>query len=373
LLLCFSSQLFAEQDPIAQRMEKAIADGEISGAVTLVIHQGKKTHLAATGMADVAAKRRMQTDSLFYIASMTKPITSTALMILVEQGKVALDDPVMKYIPEFAAVQGPQGKLQEPVTIQHMITHTSGLGGSQKTAATLAATAKELAGRKLSFTPGERWQYSPGLNVCGRIIEVVSGMSFDQFLAENMFEPLKMNDTAFKPKERKRLAQLYKPGESKGQIAAADHWLTDAESKLAPNPSGGLVSCADDLGKFYQMILNGGELGGKRILSEASVKRMTSLQTGQIKTGFTPGNGWGLGWCVVRQPQGVSAALSPGSFGHGGAFGTQGWVDPTNQTIFVLLIQRTGFGNADGSSLRGDFQDLAVEQLETPAASPATN
>ncbi|QDU96494.1 serine hydrolase domain-containing protein [Lignipirellula cremea] len=349
---------------VVEVMNLAAEEGQISGGVTLVVKDGKTVHLAATGMADIAQDRPMTIDTQFAIASMTKPITATALMILVDQGKVQLTDPVSKYIPEFADAQGPDGKLAQPVTVQHLLTHTSGLGDSQQTETTLEATGKELAQRKLKFLPGSKWQYSPGLNACGRIIEVASGQPYDQFVSEQILQPLKMKHTAFVPKNKNKLAGLYEPGKEKGQLAAADHWLTRFTSGRAPNPSGGLISTAADLARFYQMILNGGELDGQRIVSEEAVKQMTTVQTGDLTTGFTPGNGWGLGWCVVREPQGVSAALAPGSYGHGGAFGTQGWVDPKNQTIYVLLIQRTNFGNSDGSDLRGAFQDAAHAALK---------
>ena len=132
-----------------------------------------------------------------------------------------------------------------------------------------------------------------------------------------------------------------------------------------PNPSGGLFSTAADMDRFYQMILNGGELDGHRIVSADAVRQMTSVQTGDLATGFTPGNGWGLGWCIVREPQGVTGMLSPGTFGHGGAYGTQGWVDPVKQRIFVLMFQRGDIGNSDGSDIRKEFQQAAVDGLET--------
>jgi CubicO group peptidase (beta-lactamase class C family) len=246
------------------------------------------------------------------------------------------------------------------------MTHTSGLGGEQQCIGSLKATTEELATRKLSFEPGTKWQYSPGLNVCGRIIEVVSGRPYDEFLGERIFGPLKMVDTTFAPNEsqRKRIAKLYQPGEDKESLAVASHWITDLSGDVVPTPSGGLFSTASDLAAFYQMILNGGELDGKRIVSQAAVKQMTTVQTGELVTGFTPGNGWGLGWCVVREPQGVTKHVSPGTFGHGGAFGTQGWVDPKTQTIYVLMIQRTKFGNSDGSDIRGEFHRLAKEILK---------
>lgn len=172
-----------------------------------------------------------------------------------------------------------------------------------------------------------------------------------------------IDDTSFAPTpdQRKRLALLYKPGADKRSIELASHWLVDDAGGRAPNPSGGVFSTASDMAKFYQMILNGGEMDGRRIVSEAAVKQMTQLQTGDLTTGFTQGNGWGLGWCIARKPQGVTEMLSAGTYGHGGAFGTQGWIDPKRQMIFVLMIQRTGFGNSDASDIRKSFQTIAVK------------
>jgi CubicO group peptidase (beta-lactamase class C family) len=174
-----------------------------------------------------------------------------------------------------------------------------------------------------------------------------------------------MNDTSFQPtaEQQKRLVTLYKPGKEKGTIEPAAHWINDLSQDRPPNPSGGLFSTAANMAKFYQMVLDGGKAGGKQIVSRQTVKTMATCQTGDLKTGFTPGNCWGLGWCVIQEPQGVTQSLSPGTFGHGGAFGTQGWVDPQRRMIFVLMIQRTGFGNADGSDIRGAFHKLAVEAL----------
>ena len=194
------------------------------------------------------------------------------------------------------------------------------------------------------------------------MVEIVAGKPFDEFLTEKIFRPLQMVDTTFhpSPEQQQRLARLYQPGEDGKSLAPGTHWLVDLSPNKSPNPSGGLFSTASDMARFYQMILGGGELDGRRIVSHEAVKQMTTIQTGDLRTGFTDGNAWGLGWCLVRQPQGVSAMLSPGTFGHGGAFGTQGWVDPQRQMIFVLMIQRTGFGNSDASDIRRDFQELAV-------------
>ncbi len=354
-------------DNITTRMQSLTDAKQFSGAVTLVAHRGQVVHLEAVGLADIKSGQAMAKDSIFAIASMTKPITATALLILQDEGKLSVDDPVAKYVPQFKDVSLQDGPAKTEMTIRHLMTHTSGLGGEQQCIGSLKETAEELATRKLSFEPGTKWQYSPGLNVCGRIIEVVSGQPYEVFLAERMFRPLKMVDTTFTPNksQRQRIAKLYQPGEGNESLAVASHWITDLSSKVVPTPSGGLFSTASDMAAFYQMILNGGELNGKRIVSEAAVKQMTTIQTGdEIVTGFTPGNGWGLGWCVVREPQGVTKDLSVGTFGHGGAFGTQGWVDPKTRTIYVLMIQRTKFGNSDGSNIRGEFHELATELLK---------
>ena len=351
---------------ISQRMQSFVEASQISGAVTLVAREGKTVYLSAVGQRNVESKNEMQNDTIFAIASMTKPVTATALMILVDEGKVRLDDPVAKYIPEFknAKLKGGDAPRRE-ITLFDCLTHTAGLVGDQQCVKSLEATGKMLAERPLGFHPGERWQYSPGLNVIGRVIEVASGQKYETFLKERIFDPLGMKDTTFHPdaEQQPRVVTLYRPGKEKGSLQAATHWINDISADKVPNPSGGLFSTAADMARFYQMILDGGKAGDEQIVSRLAVEKMTTRQTGDLKTGFTPGNCWGLGWCVVRQPQGVTKSLSPGTFGHGGAFGTQGWVDPERKMIFVLMIQRTGFGNSDGSSIRGDFHRLAVEGL----------
>ncbi len=352
-------------DAIDQRMQEYVEKGRAAGVVTLVAKDGKIAHLGAVGQADIADKKPMRTDTLFAIASMTKPITATAVMILQDEGKLLVSDPVSKYIPEFRDVALKDGGSVRPITIKDLMTHTSGVVGNQQNEGSLQETAIQMAKRPLGFEPGSKWEYSPGMSICGRVIEVASGKPYDKFLEERIFQPLKMTDTTFhpSPKQQQRIAKLYQPGQNGQPFAEASHWLVDFSEPHSPNPSGGLFSTAKDLFRFYQMVLNGGELDGQRILSKAAVQQMTRVQTGEIKTGFTPGNGWGLGWCVVREPQGITANVSPGTFGHGGAFGTQGWVDPERNMIFVLLIQRTKFGNSDGSNIRAAFQETAVQTL----------
>lgn len=358
----------AKQDPFAlldEHMAKFVADGQASGFVTLVGEQGKIAHLAAIGEADQENGRPMTADTLFGIASMTKPITATALMILVEEGKLSVDDPVEKYIPAFADAKLENGDPVHGLKIRHLLTHTSGLVGDQLCHDSLEATADELAKRPFAFQPGTKWEYGPSMNVVGRIIEIVSGQPYEEFVAERILQPLQMNDTTFhlSPDQLKRTAVVYKIDENKS-LVPAEAWISDGSAKVVPNPSGGLFSTASDMFRFYQMVLNGGELDGHRIVSEETVHDMTHIQTGDLPAGFTPGTGWGLGWCVVREPQGVTGMLSPGTFGHGGAYGTEGWVDPVKKRIFVLMYQRADIGNSDGSDMRRDFQQLAVEGLE---------
>jgi CubicO group peptidase (beta-lactamase class C family) len=348
---------------IRPAMEEFIRAQEISGAVTLVACRGAIVHWEAVGWASLEENRPMARDTLFAIASMTKPIVATALMILVDRGQVELDRPAAVYLPELAQLRLSDGQMpRTQPTVRHLLTHTSGLHPDQQMHGTIAETARYLASRPLQFEPGTRWSYGPGLTVAGRIVEVVSGKPLEEFLKKEIFDPLGMVDTTFHPRgeQQKRLALLYQKDPDSGKLRRAEHRLINLSPEAPPNPSAGLFSTAGDLVRFYQAILNGGILEGRRILSEKSVREMLRVQTDDLTTGFTPGNGWGLGWCIVRQPQGVTAMLSPGTFGHGGAFGTQGWVDPGRQMIFILLIQRLGLPNADQSLIREKFQTLAT-------------
>ncbi|HMO85896.1 MAG TPA: serine hydrolase domain-containing protein, partial [Lacipirellulaceae bacterium] len=304
-------------------LARYVEEGELPGAVGLVSSDGE-VEIAIVGVADVEQDRPMQDDTIFGVMSMTKPITATALLILVDEGKVSLDDPVEKYIPAFAGAKTASGDAVRGLTVRHLLTHTSGLTGDQGCRESLEATVDALAARPFAFQPGERWEYGPSLNVVGRIIEVASGQPYEEFLAERIFNPLGMTETTFQlsPEQRERNATLYRKGDDGESLVAAERWHGAGEPGCVPNPSGGLFSTAHDMHAFYQMILGGGEVDGTRIVSEDGVRQMTTLQTGDLATGFTPGNGWGLGWCIVREPQGVTGMLSPGSFGHGGAYGT---------------------------------------------------
>ncbi len=220
---------------------------------------------------------------------------------------------------------------------------------------------------KVLFTPGSKWQYSQtSINTAGRIVEVLSEMSFDEFVEERLCKPLGMIDTTFYLSEEQlpRLAKSYRRRDD-GVLEEAKISLlagfAPTDRQRMPAANGGLFSTAEDYARFCRMLLREGELDGKRLLSPEAVKTMRTIVTGDLTTGFTPGNGWGIGCCVVREPQGVSAALSAGSFGHGGAYGTQAWIDPVRERIYVLMTQRANFPNSDASEVRRAFQEVASQ------------
>ena len=349
-------------------IDPQIRDREIAGAVTLVASPDRILHLDATGLADIASSRPMLSDAIFWIASMTKPITGTAVMMLQDEGKLSVDDLVERHLPEFAGLMTTDGKPAK-LTIRHLLTHSSGLC---EISSEDASGVKNLAGlipfylaKPVAFEPGSKWVYcQSGINTAARIVEVVSGLPFDEFVQKRLFDPLGMKDTTFYLSEEQapRLATSYRRTE-KGDLEPVALGILHGKSPTSrdhyPAANGGLFSTADDYARFCQMILNGGEREGRRYLKPESVKLMTTGQSGALTTGFTPGNGWGLGWCVVREPQGVSAMLSPGTFGHGGAFGTQAWIDPVKQRVYILMVQRANFKNSDDSPARLAFQEAA--------------
>jgi CubicO group peptidase (beta-lactamase class C family) len=376
-VVCLSPRSFAQSAgtavaPVAQsadvaaRMQGFVDRKQVSGAVTLVAHKGRVVRLDAVGEADLQTHRPMTKNTMFAIASMTKPITATGIMILQDEGKLSVGDPVSKYLPEFKSAALAGRPPRREITLRDLMTHTSGVVGKQETEGTLRQTAEMLARRPLGFEPGTKWEYSPGLNVCGRVIEVVSGQPYEAFLRDRIFRPLNMVDTTFHPtaEQHARSAKLYAFDKQSQSLVPGKHWLFEVNDQTTPNPSGGLHTTASDLFRFYQMVLNGGELDGHRVLSAKAVRQMTTVQTGDLKAGFTPGTAWGLGWCIVREPQGATKDLSAGSFGHGGAFGTQGWIDPQRQKIVVLLIQRTGMPNGDASEIRRSLQEAAVANVD---------
>lgn len=366
---------------IPTRLQKFVDDEVISGAVTLVGRHGQIASLEAVGRADNATGKLMRTDNLFWIASMTKPITATAILMLQDAGQLNIEDAVDKYLPEFQEqwLLDSQSRdartLKRParkITVRDLLTHTSGLADGPAVGRELSLAEMTLlySQQPLRFAPGSKWQYSnPGINTLGRIVEVVSGQKYQDFLQRRIFNPLGMKDTTFYPtaSQIKRIAKSYAPAPGGSGLMETNVYFlgTNLASRArAPRPAGGLFSTASDLFRFYQMILSGGTWHGQRLVSREAIEQMRCIQTGDLKTGFTDGNGWGLGWCVVRQPTGVTAMLSPGTFGHGGAYGTQGWIDPQRDLIVVLMIQRAKLNNADASDMRKTLQEIAVAAIQ---------
>ncbi|MEZ5404311.1 MAG: serine hydrolase domain-containing protein [Bryobacteraceae bacterium] len=361
----------AKGDPsetIESKMREMIAAGEVPGAVTLVATRDGITHFAATGK-DGPNGKKLRKDAIFWIASMTKPITGAAILMLEEDGKLSTDDPVSKFIPEFANLKTPSGRPAN-VTLKHLMTHSSGLAeanaAESAAAKTLADLIPAVLSKPMQFEPGAEWKYcQSGINTLGRIIEVASGMSYPEFLEKNLFRPLGMKDTTFylRPNQLSRLTTPARREENGALVAAEIRLLAGkppTSTDRYPAANGGLFSTAGDYARFARMILNHGALDGRRYLKPESVKKMTTVQSGNLKTGFTPGNGWGLAWCVVREPQGITAMLSPGTHGHGGAYGTQAWIDPVKGRAYILMVQRANFQNSDASPVRMAFQQAAA-------------
>ena len=384
-----SSQLKAGLDAarladIPKRMEQFVASNIISGAVTLVARRGEIAALDAVGESDLATHRKMQTDDLFWIASMTKPMTAVAVLMLQDEGKLSVDDPVEKYLPEFkgqwmitqrSASNMTLVRAPRAILVRDLLTHTSGLGDlpAPRTNSSLTELVMAYSQQPLKFPPGSKWEYcNSGINTLGRIVEAVSGKSFAGFLQERLFDPLDMDDTTFwlTRNQAKRLAKSYQPGSNGGPLEETSIFFIKGElndrSRTA-YPAGGLFSTANDVAKFYQMMLSDGAWRGKRILSHEAVAQMTRTQTGDLKTGFVDGMSWGFGFAVEKEPKGITRMLSPGTFGHGGAYGTQSWADPQKDLIVVLMIQRAKLPNADASPIRDSFQEGAAGAILAPS------
>jgi CubicO group peptidase (beta-lactamase class C family) len=365
---------------VGAALQEQIDRHEIAGAVTMVVSKDRVLHLETTGLADVAAHKPMQADTVFWIASMTKPITATAVLMLQDEGKLDVHDPVAKYLPEFANLKTPSGQPANLTLIQ-ILTHTSGLGEAGGPAAREAKTLADLVplwlAAPMQFEPGSRWSYcQSGINAAGRVVEVVSGMSFDAFLKKRLFQPLGMTSTTFYPgaSERARQVTAYAKNATTGSLEAVPPRPEFGPRDRPPQGNGGLYSTAEDYGRFCQMLLGGGRFQGVRYLSEASMKLLSTPQTPEtLPTGFFQNDtygrrglnyGWALGTCVLKAPHdGVPAMLSPGTFGHGGAWGTQAWVDPVKGVAYVLMVQRSNFPNSDASEVRRVFQQAAAKAL----------
>lgn len=354
-------------------MKQFVSENKIAGAVTLVARNGQIASFEAVGFQDIEKKIPMKKNAIFRIASMTKPFAAAAIMMLSEEGKLQLNDPVEKYLPEFrnmwlaSEITGDKTTLVRPerrITILDILTHTSGLDAlpADFPVNSIAEYTLVISQRPLQFEPGSQWRYSgSGITAAARIVEVTSGRPYEVFLSERIFKPLGMENTSFFPEKEKmpRVVTLYHPSaDSSLEAIEAPSWLY-----IFTHPEGGLFSTASDMYKWMQAILNKGVYNRTRILTEKSVREMTKIQTGELNTGFTEGMSFGLAFGIVRNPAGVTEMLPEGSFGHGGAFGTQYWADPVNKTIYILMIQRQGFGNGDASDIRKGFQKLAAAAI----------
>ncbi len=345
-------------------LQPFVARQVLAGAVTLVADKEGIVSHQAIGMADIAAKKPMTLDALFWVASTSKMFTGAAVMMLVDEGKVDLAAPVATYLPEFAGLmvavkQGGQTTLVKPghaVTVRELLNHTSGLPfllpaeQGKIDVFTVADTVAQSAKLTLAFEPGSAYQYSNcGINAAGRIIEVVSGTSYEQFLQQRLFTPLGMKDTVSIPSAEQltRLATAYRPTKDKSALEAVPiNYLTyplDAPTRH-PCPGGGYFSTARDLAAFARMLLNGGELDGRRYLSGPAVAQMTSKQTCALSANY------GLGCGVDGAGHG---------FGHGGAYSNDLWVDTRCQLITIYLVQHNGYGGSDGGKILGTFKQAA--------------
>lgn len=370
---------------ITEVVREHIEAGDVAGAVTLVARRGKIVHFEAQGLADIASNKPMRTDAIFRLASMGKPITAVAVMMLVEEGKIRLNDPVSRFIPEFAAPPkvavpkegGTDGEYElvdaaRAITIRDLLTHGSGLmsnGLGQRAAGenaqrkpddTLATYIPRLGAVPLDFQPGTLWRYSglAGFDVLSRVVEVVSGQSFDAFLKTRLFGPLGMRDSGFHftGRQAERVPTIYtrRPGES-----------------LQPNPNqalnatyfsgaGGLATSAEDYLQFAQMLLNGGELNGTRILGRRTVELMVANHTGDMVNGQfgrpPRGMGFGLGMQVVLDPIAADLAVSKNAFSWPGGSGVSFWVEPEEELVSIYMIQ-----GGSGAELRRAFES-AVRQ-----------
>jgi CubicO group peptidase (beta-lactamase class C family) len=367
---------------IHEVVERHIGAGDVAGVVTLVARRGRVVHFESQGYANIETRESLQTDSIFRLASMSKPITAVAIMMLVEQGRIQLGDPVSRYIPEFAALKhvavakadGSEGydliSAQRPITVRDLLTHGSGLvsGGLGARASNDLAPRTErdslrtyipkLASVPLDFQPGSLWRYSglAGFDVLSRIVEVASGQTFDDYLHEQIFTPLEMSSTAFNftAEAASRVATMHR---------RAEHGLETIERPLSRvyfSGAGGLASSAEDYLQFAQMLLNGGELNGHRFLSPRTVALMTTNHTGDMVNGQfgrpARGMGFGLSMQIVEDAALAGLAVSKGAYGWAGGTGVSFWIEPAEQMVTIFMIQGGSAGR-----LRAGFE-TAVRQ-----------
>ena len=349
----------APAQSIASQLQPLVDHGALAGAVTLVANKDKVLSLEAVGYADVAAKKPMTKDALFWIASMSKPMTTTAFMMLVDEGKVKLDDPVEKYLPEYkdVMVTGKKGDLHEKpahlVMVREVMSHTGGVvprspKEPQIDILSLQDNVKVYPTVGLHFQPGTDYEYSNGgINTAGRIIEVITGKPYEEYMDERLFKPLGMKDTTFWPSDEQvsRLAKSYKANAAKTALEeTVVNQLTYPlnNRKRSPCPAGGLFSTAADVGVFCQMLLNGGQLNGKRYISEAAIKELSRKQTPES----------------VKNSYGFGFAVNGTQYGHGGAYSTNMNIDPQHGLVTVFMVQNAGWLE-EGKKAQGIFSKAA--------------
>ena len=388
---------------LSSTMQQYVDAQRAAGIVTLFMRQGKVVHLEAFGHRDVESDAPMRTDSIFRIASMSKAVTSVAAMILLEEGKLLLNDPVSKFIPSFrnttVMVPPPAGAVEgtpvsavpakRQITIRDLLTHTAGIGYGAGPAAAqykaanvymwyfadkaepIAATIDRLATLPFDAQPGERYVYGFNTDVLGVVIEKASGMSLDEFFKTRIFQPLKMVDTHFylPPEKRDRLAAVYSLKDGK-IVRAPDEGMGQGAYVGGPRQSfsggAGLLSTAPDYARLLQMLVNGGELDGVRLLGPKTVELMTSNHAGTL---FNEGRtGFSLGFEVVEHLGRSGEHGSVGLFSWGGAYHTDFWADPKEQVVAVLMTQLLP---ATGSDLHGKFRALVYQSIVAPAGAPA--
>ncbi|MFT5841116.1 MAG: CubicO group peptidase (beta-lactamase class C family) [Flavobacteriales bacterium] len=389
-------------DRLTTHMNQAVEDGTMVGGLGLIARNGKVVYSETYGQSDREANKKMTEDTLFRIYSMSKPITSVALMMLYEEGKFFLNDPVAMYIPELANLElavstadgstsiisdgttsqtvgagdstkeGQTRKPKRQPTIRDLMSHTAGFTygffgntevdnlykknqvmGNPK--ANLKDFVSKLGQVPLQYEPGSRWHYSVSVDVQGRLVEVLSGMRFSEFLEKRIFKPLDMKDTFFRVPKNKldRFAQIYSPkgtgqltdaflNETKSTQLVISSPFTNAsyqESSVFESGGGGLVSSAMDYLKFSQMMLNGGQLNGARILSPKTVELMTTNHIGDLSVGSSAGVGFGLGFGVAMDQGEIGETGSAGTYSWGGAAGTKFWIDPVENLIGIFMVQ----------------------------------
>lgn len=378
-------------------MRSYVDDGQLAGQVILVLREGRLVYSAANGMRDIAVGSPMTPGTIFRIASQTKAIVSTGIMILHERGQLDISHPLSRYIPEWDDVQvavddGRGGYTLEParrpITLRQLLTHTAGMsygsGPAQQAWADagfqgwyfanknepILESIRRMAGLPLDQHPGEQWIYGYSTDILGAVIEVASGMDLASFLQQEILAPLQMNDTHFylPPDKVNRLATVYQPDGNGGvsAIAASDGMQSQGLYVQGQGPNisysggAGLLSTAGDYARFLQMLLNGGELDGVRILSPKTVELMTVDHLGDIP--FRDGTGFGLGFSVVEDLGARGSLGSEGEYGWGGAYHSTYWVDPEEQLVVVYLTQLIpANGLDDYAKLRSGIYQAIIE------------